>query len=26
MARIRKVLEEVKMHPVEDFLPKFRTC
>jgi peptide/nickel transport system ATP-binding protein len=23
MARIRKVLEEVKMHPVEDFLPKF---
>jgi peptide/nickel transport system ATP-binding protein len=23
VARIRKVLEEVKMHPVEDFLPKF---
>ena len=23
MVRIRKVLEEVKMHPVEDFLPKF---
>jgi peptide/nickel transport system ATP-binding protein len=22
-ARIRKVLEEVKMHPIEDFLPKF---
>jgi len=23
IARIRKVLEEVKMHPIEDFLPKF---
>ena len=24
--RIRQVLEEVKLAPIEDFLPKFPTC